>query len=285
MSPAATGTGMCAFECTASLFAWRKSSHAKFRAIVAHAFGASRVHCGKCFSTSARLWLKRACKSSAVIDVPLVDSLLSCVTIAGDAATVAFAAGTTSTPTFSKGTTSPSGRRRVDVPVLASTLSPTCASVASRPRLMRLCDALLSTRTFLSLIVAISPSFVRSGRSTSHLYLGVVVPFAVTMTVVLVRRLPFNASEVSEMQCMPAPVSPCRMAFVPFAAIVGNACMADACATWSLNVASPRVMSAVMTKSRLHIVRPWGRLRRSAAALASPLLNARIRSRMARYAP
>eukprot|EP00965_Chrysotila_dentata_P146779 4846536-Pleurochrysis_carterae.AAC.2 len=62
---------------------------------------------------------------------------------------------------------------------------------------MRLCDALLSTRTFLSLIAIVSPLFVRSGRSTSHLYLGVVVPFAVTMTVVLVRRLPFTAREVS----------------------------------------------------------------------------------------
>eukprot|EP00965_Chrysotila_dentata_P092742 3061527-Pleurochrysis_carterae.AAC.1 len=78
MSPAATGTGICAFECTASLFAWRQSSHAKLRAIVAHAFDASRVHCGKCFSTSARLWLKRACRSSAVIVVPLVDSWLPC---------------------------------------------------------------------------------------------------------------------------------------------------------------------------------------------------------------
>eukprot|EP00965_Chrysotila_dentata_P036250 1207359-Pleurochrysis_carterae.AAC.1 len=65
---------MCASEWTASLFAWRQSSHAKLRAIVAHAFGASRVHCGKCFSTSARLWLKRACRSSAVIVVSLVDS-------------------------------------------------------------------------------------------------------------------------------------------------------------------------------------------------------------------
>eukprot|EP00965_Chrysotila_dentata_P146072 4825341-Pleurochrysis_carterae.AAC.1 len=86
---------------------------------------------------------------------------------------------------------------RVDVPVFASTISPTCASVASRPRLMRLCDALLSTRTFLSLMDTVSSLFVRSGRFTSLLYLGVVVPFAVTTTVVLVRRLPFTASEVS----------------------------------------------------------------------------------------
>eukprot|EP00965_Chrysotila_dentata_P063150 2092635-Pleurochrysis_carterae.AAC.1 len=93
---------------------------------------------------------------------------------------------------------------------------------------MRLCDALLSTRTFLSRIDTVFLLLVRSGRSTSHLYLGVVVPFAVTMTdVVLVRRLPFTASEVSAMQCMPAPVSPSHMAFAHIAAIVGNACRAD----------------------------------------------------------
>eukprot|EP00965_Chrysotila_dentata_P003623 119225-Pleurochrysis_carterae.AAC.4 len=141
---------------------------------------------------------------------------------------MAFAAGTTSTPTFSKGTTCPSGRRRIDVPVFASTLSPTCASVASRPRLMRLCDALLSTSAFLSLIATVFPLSVRSGRSTSRLYLGVVVPFAVTMTLVLVRRLPFTASEVSVMQCMPAPVSPSHIVLAPVAAIVGIDCMADA---------------------------------------------------------
>eukprot|EP00965_Chrysotila_dentata_P126638 4187596-Pleurochrysis_carterae.AAC.1 len=78
---------------------------------------------------------------------------------------------------------------------------------------MRLCDALLSTRTLLSLTDTVFPVLVRSGRSRSRLYLGVVVPFAVTMTVVL---------------CMPAPVSPSHMAFAPIAAVVGNACMADA---------------------------------------------------------
>eukprot|EP00965_Chrysotila_dentata_P046532 1546229-Pleurochrysis_carterae.AAC.1 len=108
-------------------------------------------------STSAHLWLKRACKSSAVIVAPLVDSWLPCVTTAGDAAVMALAAGTTSTPTLSKGTTYPSGRRRLAVPVLSSTFKPACASVVSRPRLMRLCDALLSTRTFLSLIAIVSP--------------------------------------------------------------------------------------------------------------------------------
>eukprot|EP00965_Chrysotila_dentata_P235005 6200498-Pleurochrysis_carterae.AAC.1 len=177
------------------------------RAIVAHAFGALRVHCCKSFSTSARLWLKRACRSSAVIVVPLIDSWLPCVTTAGDAATTAFASGTT---------------------IFASTFSPTCASVASRPRIMRLCDALLSTSTFLSLIATVFLLSVRSGRSTSHLYLGVVVPFAVTLTVVMARRLPFTASKVSVIQCIPAPVSPSHMVLAPIAAIGGIACMADA---------------------------------------------------------
>eukprot|EP00965_Chrysotila_dentata_P095967 3171030-Pleurochrysis_carterae.AAC.1 len=77
---------------------------------------------------------------------------------------------------------------------------------------MKLCDALLSTRTFLSLMYTVSPLLVRNGRSTSHRSFGVVVPFAVTMTVVLVRRLPFTASEVSVTQCMPAPVSPSHIA-------------------------------------------------------------------------
>eukprot|EP00965_Chrysotila_dentata_P042839 1421696-Pleurochrysis_carterae.AAC.1 len=215
---AATGTDICAFECTASLFAWRQFSHAKLRAIVAHAFGASRVHCGNVHARAPPSLLFRSSTRGC----------LACLTIAGDAVTTAFSAGTTSTPTFSRGTTCPSGRSRVDVPVFTSTLSPTCASMASRPRLMRLCDALLSTRTVLSLIATMSPLFVRSGRSTSHLYSGVVVPFALTMTVVLVRRLPFTASEASVIQCMPAPVSPSHMAFAPIAAIVGNACMADA---------------------------------------------------------
>eukprot|EP00965_Chrysotila_dentata_P151931 5020263-Pleurochrysis_carterae.AAC.1 len=77
-------------------------------------------------------------------------------------------------------------------------------------------------------MATVAPLFVRSGRSTSHLYLGLVVPFAVTMTVVLVRRLPFTANEVSVMQCMPAPVSPSHMLLAPMAAIVGIACMAVA---------------------------------------------------------
>eukprot|EP00965_Chrysotila_dentata_P150572 4974480-Pleurochrysis_carterae.AAC.1 len=77
-------------------------------------------------------------------------------------------------------------------------------------------------------MATVSPLFVHSGRSTSHLYLGVVVPYAVTMTVVFVRRLPVTASEVSVIQCMPAPVSPSHMVFAPIAAIVGIACMANA---------------------------------------------------------
>eukprot|EP00965_Chrysotila_dentata_P113915 3766465-Pleurochrysis_carterae.AAC.1 len=53
-----------------------------------------------------------------------------------------------------------------------------------------------------------TPVSVRSGMSTSQRYLGVVVPLAVTMSVLLGRRLPFTASEVLVSQCMPAPVSP-----------------------------------------------------------------------------
>eukprot|EP00965_Chrysotila_dentata_P102435 3381512-Pleurochrysis_carterae.AAC.1 len=67
MSPAAVGVGMCALECMASLFACWHSSHAKLRAIDAHDSGASRVHFGRSLSTSARLWLKRACSNSAVL--------------------------------------------------------------------------------------------------------------------------------------------------------------------------------------------------------------------------
>eukprot|EP00965_Chrysotila_dentata_P118063 3902305-Pleurochrysis_carterae.AAC.1 len=74
MSPAAFATGTCADECTASLFACKQSSHAMLRAMPAHAFGASRVHCGSSRSTSARRWLKRVCSSSAVICVPLICS-------------------------------------------------------------------------------------------------------------------------------------------------------------------------------------------------------------------
>eukprot|EP00965_Chrysotila_dentata_P187128 6171929-Pleurochrysis_carterae.AAC.1 len=65
MSRAAFATGTCAVECTASLFARRQSSQAMLRAMSAHAFGALRVHCGSSRRTSARRWLKRACRSSA----------------------------------------------------------------------------------------------------------------------------------------------------------------------------------------------------------------------------
>eukprot|EP00965_Chrysotila_dentata_P008382 273204-Pleurochrysis_carterae.AAC.1 len=80
----------------------------------------------------------------------------------------ALAAGTTSTPTLSNGTVCPPGRVRKEDPVVASTFSPTCASVASRPRLMRLCDALSRTSTFFSLMFTTTPLSVRSGMSTSH---------------------------------------------------------------------------------------------------------------------
>eukprot|EP00965_Chrysotila_dentata_P184215 6081954-Pleurochrysis_carterae.AAC.1 len=59
----------------------------------------------------------------------------------------ASAVGTTSTPTLSSGTVCPPGRCSDDEPVVASTLRPTCASLAKRPRLMRLCDALSRTST------------------------------------------------------------------------------------------------------------------------------------------
>eukprot|EP00965_Chrysotila_dentata_P150877 4985456-Pleurochrysis_carterae.AAC.1 len=67
------------------------------RASVAHASGASRVHCGRNLMVSARRWLNRACSNSAVITAPLFDSRLPCVTTAGDAAIGVLAAGTTKT--------------------------------------------------------------------------------------------------------------------------------------------------------------------------------------------
>eukprot|EP00965_Chrysotila_dentata_P196447 6177580-Pleurochrysis_carterae.AAC.2 len=63
--------------------------------------------------------------------------------------------------------------------------------------------------------------------STLHRYLGVVVPLAVTISVLLGRRLPFTASEELVTQCIPAPVSPSHIIFAPEAAIVGIDCMTD----------------------------------------------------------
>eukprot|EP00965_Chrysotila_dentata_P049144 1629992-Pleurochrysis_carterae.AAC.1 len=60
---------------------------------------------------------------------------------------------------------------------------------------MRLCDALSRTSTFRSVMVMMSPLSVRSGMSTSHRCLGVVVPFAVTMSLWFGRMLPFTARE------------------------------------------------------------------------------------------
>eukprot|EP00965_Chrysotila_dentata_P035183 1170625-Pleurochrysis_carterae.AAC.1 len=68
------------------------------RASIAHASGASRVHCGRSLMVSARRWLNRACSNSAVSAVPFFDSRLPCVTTAGDVAIGVLAAGTTSTP-------------------------------------------------------------------------------------------------------------------------------------------------------------------------------------------
>eukprot|EP00965_Chrysotila_dentata_P225807 6195009-Pleurochrysis_carterae.AAC.1 len=61
--------------------------------------------------------------------------------------------------------------------------------------------------------------------STSQRYLGVVVLLAVTMGVLLGRRLPFTASEVLVTQCMPAPVSPSHIVLAPEAAVAGIDCM------------------------------------------------------------
>eukprot|EP00965_Chrysotila_dentata_P153867 5085883-Pleurochrysis_carterae.AAC.1 len=75
----------------------------------AHAFGASRVHCGRSRSTSDLRWLKRACSSSAVICVPLLCFRLPCVTTAGVAGVLPLDFGTASTPTLRSGTVSPVG--------------------------------------------------------------------------------------------------------------------------------------------------------------------------------
>eukprot|EP00965_Chrysotila_dentata_P149964 4952539-Pleurochrysis_carterae.AAC.2 len=130
------------------------------------------------------------------------------------------------TPMLISGTTCPPGTREsVDFPVVASTLSPTCASVAKRPRLMGLCDALPITSTSSSLMPITSPFSVRSGMSTSHRYSGVIVPLAVTINVVFGRRLPVTAKAASVMQCMPAPVSPSHRLLAPVVAIAGMDCM------------------------------------------------------------
>eukprot|EP00965_Chrysotila_dentata_P034838 1159781-Pleurochrysis_carterae.AAC.1 len=74
-----------------------------------------------------------------------------------------------------------------------------------------------------------APLSVRSGMSTSHRYLDVVVPLAVTMSGVqlLCRRLPFTANAVLVTQCMPAPVSPSHIVLAPVAAIAGMDCMIE----------------------------------------------------------
>eukprot|EP00965_Chrysotila_dentata_P130406 4311778-Pleurochrysis_carterae.AAC.2 len=82
------------------------------RAGVDHEAGASRVHCGSSLITSARRWLNRVCKTSAVIGAPFVASLLPCVTTAGEAATVLLPIGTTNTPMLSNGTLCPPGSEK-----------------------------------------------------------------------------------------------------------------------------------------------------------------------------
>eukprot|EP00965_Chrysotila_dentata_P097885 3236281-Pleurochrysis_carterae.AAC.2 len=253
-----------------------------FRASVAHASGASLVHCGNNLMTSARRCLKRTCHSSAVIAAPFVDSRLPCLTTAGGVAMGALAAGTTSTPTLSNGTVCPPGRVRKEGPMVASIFSPTCASVARRPRLMRLCEALSRKSTFCSLMFTTIPLSVRNGISTAHRYLGVVVPLAVTISVLFGSRLPFTASEMLVTQCIPAPVSPSHIVFAPEAAIAGIDCMTEVkiacvsvspctCAKWSLlKAVSPRVTSAMRMNKALHIANPCGKWRRTSPACASP---------------
>eukprot|EP00965_Chrysotila_dentata_P078515 2587285-Pleurochrysis_carterae.AAC.1 len=95
---------------------------------------------------------------------------------------------------------------------------------------------------------------------------------------------------------MPAPVSPSHIVFAPDAAIAGMDCMTAVkiacvsvlprtCAKWSLNAASPRVMSAMRMKRALHIAKPCGKCCRTSAARASPCLRALSLSLTARYAP
>eukprot|EP00965_Chrysotila_dentata_P122654 4054220-Pleurochrysis_carterae.AAC.2 len=76
-----------------------------------------------------------------------MDSLFPCITTAGDAALRVCCVGTTRTPTLSSGTVCPSEIVSVASPVVALIDSATCASLARRPRLMKLCDALSRTST------------------------------------------------------------------------------------------------------------------------------------------
>eukprot|EP00965_Chrysotila_dentata_P071474 2361584-Pleurochrysis_carterae.AAC.1 len=263
---------MWAFEWTASLLALRQSSHATLRANVAHASGASRLHCGSSLMVLARRWLKRACSSSAVIAAPLDDSRLPCVTTAGDVATGVLAAGTTNTPTLSNGTTCPPVSVSDDDPVVASTFKPTCASVASRPRLMRLWNALSIGRAQWDVHTA---SVFGCRRAVGGDNESVVGAYA----------LPFTARETFVMQRIPAPVSLSHIVLALEAAIVGIDCMTEVniacvsvsprtCAKWSLNAATPRVMSAMITKRTLHIASPCGAWCLISAARASPRLSA-----------
>eukprot|EP00965_Chrysotila_dentata_P037017 1231786-Pleurochrysis_carterae.AAC.6 len=92
--------------------------------------------------------------------------------------------------------------------------SATCASAARRPKHTRLmCDALSRPRTFVSRSAVTWPSVVRSCRSTSHLFFGLGVPLAVTISVLLAAcTLPLTAFATSVTQCIPAPVSPSHIA-------------------------------------------------------------------------
>eukprot|EP00965_Chrysotila_dentata_P044869 1490664-Pleurochrysis_carterae.AAC.1 len=90
---------------------------------------------------------------------------------------------------------------------------------------MRLWDALFRTSTFRSVMVTTTPLSVGSGMPTSHRCLGVVVPLAVTMSVLFGRMLSLTARETFVTQCMPAPVSPSHIVLALEAASAGIDCM------------------------------------------------------------
>eukprot|EP00965_Chrysotila_dentata_P045295 1505118-Pleurochrysis_carterae.AAC.1 len=113
------------------------------------------------------------------------------------------------------------------------------------------------------------------------------------MRVLLERRLPFTASDVRMIQCIPAPVSPSHIAFAPDAANAGMDSMTHVkifCASASLRTfakrslkdAPPWVMSAMSAERTLHIASPYGMRCRISATRASLCPNAFKLSTMAR---
>eukprot|EP00965_Chrysotila_dentata_P084643 2793655-Pleurochrysis_carterae.AAC.1 len=103
--------------------------------------------------------------------------------------------------------------------------------------------------------------------------------------VLLGRRLPSTASDLFATQCMPAAVFPSHIVLAPDAANAGVECMTEVNISYasaslrtfakrSLKAASPRVISAIRLKSKLHIASPCGMRCRSSAMRASLALNA-----------